>query len=292
MPYQLEKGPYFSVTESVFEDLATRIHVLIRLRNGEDPNTMPTVESTSLDPAHGGVDTHRERLDHQNLHWYGRRESPPYSNHWIDQKPFDSVTNPTTGYWHNWYGNAEKIVSETYTRAIEVSLGIPHDPTMKDYGWIHQHKTRQWPIEVFNRCPAPWFEGWVTWRGHTSGNGHVTVHLLTPSHVDSNLIHSPFRQTTTPEYKDERTGVSLASDGERGMWVVTHEKQDVVKPPGGAFGLLSSVVGSGDDWTVPWFGGHVWSHDDNVQRTSDKIVVVQPNEPDGGVLAAGRPYQP
>ena len=32
-----------------------------------------------------------------------------------------------TGYWRNWYGDAEGIVRETYTRAIEVSLGIPHD---------------------------------------------------------------------------------------------------------------------------------------------------------------------
>ena len=35
---------------------------------------------------------------------------------------------------------------------------------------------------------------------------------------------------------------------------------------------------------MPWFGGTVWSHDTNA-TTSNKIVVVQPNEPNGGVLA-------
>jgi hypothetical protein len=402
MPYQLEKGPFFSVTESVLEDLPMRIDVLIRLRQGEDPDTMPSVESTSLDPPQG-IDTRQDRLDHQNIHWYGRREVPPNSGHWVEQAPFDPLTNPTTGYWHNWYGNAEGIIRETYTRAIEVSLGIPHDPTMTDYASIYQNMTRSWSIEVFNRCPAPWFEGWVTWRGRPSDDGHVTVHLLTPSHIDSNLLHSPFRAgSTTPEYQDELSGMPLRSDGERGMWVISHEVHEVVRPPALRFGTTSSTVAinyawktntaatnpahgfikannsnpliatalhasaydkTGDsvlalsslqpgdriylyeagqatawvryvtnglpvthgspkewvtvpvvhsatgaggfapggntqivaklpvDWTVPWFGGHVWSHDDNA-TTSNSIVVVQPNEPDGGVLRAGRPYQP
>ena len=230
------------------------------------------------------------------------------------------------------------------------------------------------------------------------------MHLHTPSHIDSNLLHSPFRVgNTTPEYQDELNGVPLRSDGERGMWVISHEVQEVVPPPNNRFGLLgdhesksyewstdtaatdpahgflkvddgnpliatemyaSAYDLAGDvvlalgslqpghrvrlqeaadqsawaryvvtgppvihgsprewvtvpvayaangpagftpgnnvqvvarlpvDWTVPWFGGHVWSHDDNVAKTSSSVVVVQPNEPDGGVLRAGRPYQP
>ena len=44
MPYQLEKGPYFSVTESVLDDLDRRILVLIGLRRKLDPDAMPTLE--------------------------------------------------------------------------------------------------------------------------------------------------------------------------------------------------------------------------------------------------------
>ena len=39
MPYQLEKGPYFSVTESLFDDLDLRIDTLIGLRMASTPTT-------------------------------------------------------------------------------------------------------------------------------------------------------------------------------------------------------------------------------------------------------------
>jgi hypothetical protein len=306
MPYQLEKGPYFSVTESVFEDIPRRIHVLIAMRQGADPDDIPSLESASLDPPAGGIDTLAQRRYHENRHWYGKWEVPPFSGNWVDQDPFDSWTNPRTGYWHNWYGNAERIIRETYTRAIEVSLGIPHDPRMTDYEWIWLHKTRWWQIEIFNRCPAPWLEGWVSWRGKPGGDGHVTVHIHTPSHDDSNLLHSPFRTSAalagttiagnmTPEYRDERTSPPpIPSDGERGIWVVGHEVHDLVDPP--YVGFLRqrrpappNPQNDEEKWDIPWFGGVVWSHDENA-TTSDKIVVVRPNEPDGGVLANGRPY--
>ena len=37
-------------------------------------------------------------------------------------------------------------------------------------------------------------------------------------------------------------------------------------------------------WVLPTFGPLYYSHGD--------IITVQPNEPDGGVLASGRPYTP
>jgi hypothetical protein len=294
MPYQLEKGPYFSVTESVFDDLDGRIHALIGLRNHVNPDDMPTLESSSLNTAVGNVRTHDQRLKHQNHEWYGKQPLP--NNRWADQPKFDEQYPKPTGFWHNWYGDAEGIVRETFVRAIEVSLGIPHDPKMIDPVWIDQNKKRTWPIEIFTRCPAPWFEGWVTWRGKSPAHGHVTVHLHTPSHENSLLLKSPVREPGyhTPEYRDEEDPVPppsppedpkppLPSGGEHGMWVISHKFQDLVKMP--FIGPLTTQTSpTGAPWAVPWFGGMVWSH--------DKIVVVRPSEPNGGVLPDGRPYLP
>ena len=169
--------------------------------------------------------------------------------------------------------------------------------------------TRAWPIEIFTRCPAPWFEGWVTWTddppptvARTPGapfspdtSGHVTIHLHTPSHDNSNLLQSPVRHAgyNTPEYRDEiNFPPPLPSDGMRGMWVISHLHNDLVPVPSPPNGPVIAVPSAVDQerpdqkakWAVPWFGGVVHSQGD--------IVVVQPSEPNGGVLANGRPYTP
>ena len=86
---------------------------------------MKTLDSHSLDTTRGLVRTEDQRKDHQNRHWYGKTYLGP--GLWGPQQPFNAVTHPRTGFWHNWYGDAEGIVRETYIRAIEVSLGIPHE---------------------------------------------------------------------------------------------------------------------------------------------------------------------
>jgi hypothetical protein len=286
MPYQLEKGPYFSVTESVFDNLDLRIQVLVGLKTPApifDPDALPTLESTSLNTTRGPVRTHDARMKHENAEWYGKQPVP--GGGWAPQPPFDPQHPKATGYWHNWYGDAEGIVRETFTRGIEVSLGLQDSPNAADPAWIRQHMTRTWPIEIVTRCPAPWFEGWVTWRG-TGADGHVTVHINTPSHQHSNLLKSPVRAPGyhTLEYADEE-GINPALNpvGERGMWVISHKTHELVRQPyPGPLTTQNSPTGAA--WTVPWFGGMVWSH--------DKIVAVQPSEPNGGVLAAGRPYTP
>ena len=161
---------------------------------------------------------------------------------------------------------------------------------MIEPGWIKQNKKRTWPIEVFTRCPAPWFEGWVTWRGKSPAHGHVTVHLHTPSHDQSTLLTSPLRPGyTVPEYRDEidpnplPPGVDpkppLPYGGEHGMWVIAHSQQEVVPLPTGPV-----VSGATQQPWTPWFGGMVHSY--------GPIVAVQPSEPNGGVLPDGRPYLP
>jgi hypothetical protein len=291
MPYQLEKGPYYSVTESVLGDLGLRINVLLGLLAGADPTAMPSLDSTSLDPAAGGIDVHADRITHQDVDWYGRTVPAPGGG--LEQPPFDPLAPTSTGFWHNWYGDAEGIVHETYQRAIEVSLGLPHhDPTSalptaeQVHEYVHENEEgRFWPIEIFSRCPAPWFEGWVTWRGHGKHDGHVTIHLHTPSHTSSNLLNKPERAATyqRPEYQDEPSAPAppyLTSQGrEHGMWVIAHEEQELIPTPP----PVPTPPANGETaWPQPWFGGFVYSH--------GQIVVVQPSEPNGGVLAGGRPY--
>jgi hypothetical protein len=286
MPYQLEKGPYFAVTESVLEDQEMRVDVLARLRSGEGFDSMPSLGTASLDA--GPWTDFATRLAHQNEDWYGKRFNKR-TKKWEKQPGFDVVKNPTTGYWYSWYGDAEEIMRVVFTRAIEVSLGIPHEPSVTDASKIYP--ARSWPIEVFWRCPAPWFEGWVTWREHHQQQccGHVTVHLHTPSHHDSALLLSPIRsapQSTRADYlpdygqhtvPPEPPAPPLRSSGygDRGMWVIAHREQR--EHP--SYGPTSGTLGS---WDLPSFGPVVESRGD--------IVVVQPNEPDGGVVAGGRSF--
>jgi hypothetical protein len=290
MPYQLEKGPYFSVTESVLDEFDLRIHVLLGLLAGADPTGMPSLESTSLDKP-VGIDYLPDRIAHQDNDWYGRTVNGPNG---LEQPPFNPLAPQSTGFWHNWYGDSQGIVQETHQRAIEVSLGLPHhDPgdAVPNEEAIRAHVDgpdgRFWPIEIFSRCPAPWFEGWVTWRGQGRHDGHVTIHLHTPSHINSNLLDKPERAVTyqRPEYQDEPNAPAppylSAQNRERGMWVIAHEVQELVPTPP----PVPTPPANGETvWPQPWFGGFVYSHGD--------IVAVQPSEPNGGVLAGGRPFTP
>jgi len=314
MPYQLEKGTTFSVTESVLDDLNLRIPSLAWLRGHPNENfdTRPTLESTSLDdPNNANVPNKAQRLAHQS-DWYGEYVIDPATGQLV-QKPY-APDHRTTGYWRNWYGNSQGIVREVWIRAIEVSLGVPHDPQQTDAQQIHDHRTREWPIEVFWRCPAPWFEGWITWRGKPEGNhkvshsGHVTVHFHTPGHNGGGLIQSPqrpgylLRNPVPADYKQEPVTAAsqyLPSDGERGMWVVAQQRQELRNPDGwliepgnvvpnsAAPGNTVNPAGTQEgQWYVdqiPIGAGFVSTGD---------VVVVQPSEPDGGVVAGGRPYTP
>jgi len=277
MPYQLEKGPYFSVTESMLNLGSTpeqRLAVLKLMVARTPADDLPSLESTSLDAGPQGMSTADRRRDHMNEHWFGKTFNQR-SGRWEDQPAFNTGNPRSTGYWHQWYGNAEAIVGETFIRAVEVSLGLDHITPTTDLDTLVP--TRFWPIEVFWRCPAPWMEGWVTWRRETDGTGHVTVHLHTPGHRGSVLLLSPVRSApdnARPDYLDNPT----RSDMARGMWVIAHLEQK--QHP---FYAVTNPSPPGQ-WRLPTFGPFVESR--------GPIVTVQPNEPDGGVLANGRPYTP
>ncbi|MBV8950424.1 MAG: hypothetical protein JOZ99_06085 [Actinobacteria bacterium] len=278
MPYQLEKGPYFSVTEAVLDCChgTDRLELLALLTGTTRTplDDMPTLDSTSLDGGPRGQDNADGRRRHQNEEWYGM--SRDKSGGWVGQPPFDPNNPQSTGYWHNWYGDAEEIVRQTFIRAIEVSLGIPHTAAGTDVSKLTVRHC--WPIEVFWRCPAPWFEGWVTWRKEIDGSGRVTVHLHTPSHEYGALLMSPIRQppaSTRPMYELN----PQTSDGARGMWVIAQEQQVKHRTWRNA-----NAPGRSGHWYFPRFGAMIESR--------GAVVTVQTSEADGGVLPTGRPYQP
>jgi hypothetical protein len=279
MPYQLEKGPGFSIPEAVLADRGLRLEALQRLRDRTIANPfdgMPTLDSSILDQGPWDEDA---RVWHQNRHWYGKTYDST-TKKWEAQQPFDLTNGPlTTGYWYNWYGDAEEIMRETFIRAIEVSLGIAHDaaaPTASPASAASPATARFWPIEIFWRCPAPWFEGWVTWRAEQGGQGHVTVHLHTPSHQGSALLLSPLRNPP-PNPPDKYESPPVSVNSARGMWVITHHHAEVHN----RYSPNSDPSDPGA-WTYPDFGPLIQSH--------GPVTVVQPAEVDGGVLPNGRPY--
>ena len=223
MPYQLEKGPYFSVTESMLDfggSAQQRLALLALMLAPEDPNQLPTLDSTTLNQ--GPLNNPDPRRDHMNTHWFGRSHNPA-TGAWEEQAAFNPVNPTSTGYWRNWYGDAGGIVAQTFIRAVEVSLGLDHVPPDTDVS--HLHPRRCWPIEVFWRCPAPWLEGWVTWRRDDADSGHVTRALAHPRPPRECAATEP-----DPERAEQRVPRLQASTAalRRGPWHVG----DRAYPPG------------------------------------------------------------
>jgi hypothetical protein len=276
MPYQLEKGPYFAVAETMLDfggSAEARFGLLALMRAGTDADELPTLDSTNLNA--GPLPTADARRDHMDEHWFGKTRANP-SAPWQPQAPLDPTNPKRTGFWNNWYGDADGIVAKAFIRAVEVSLGIEHESM--------DAPSRFWPIEIFWRCPAPWLEAWVTWREAADGAGHVTVHLHTPSHDASALLLGPKRgapDNARHDYLDE----PVACDMEKGMWVIAHEQQEQLPYYAPTNPTPPTPPGQpAQHWQLPTFGPFYYSH--------GPIVAVQPNEPDGGVRHSGRPYVP
>ena len=105
MPYHLEKGPELEVLEDYLNGDATRaLAALAKLRKGVPLASIGGFDSTSLD--HGPLNTFAAREVHIHRHWLGQRRD---NGTWLPQRPFDPVTNPTTGFGRDWYGDADGI---------------------------------------------------------------------------------------------------------------------------------------------------------------------------------------
>ena len=272
MPYDLEKGPYFSVVEDFLSDPKRLVETLLKLRKGVEIANLGVLESPTLTADGRSV---LDRARHLNEDWFGM-EWHDAEQHWHVQPatacpPTEAVQQ--TGFWKNWRGDAEAIFRETIIRAIEVAIGIDHGDAIK----ATDRPPRVWPIELFWKCQGPWFEGWITWRAQGKGSdrtGQVTVIMATPGN-GSPIRRSPRRGGPAEGYE---VGPKRA-DGDHGMWVVAHEQEERVH-------ILHSdytAATEAGEFPIPTFGpGFVGCGD---------IVVVAPAERDGGVLATGRQWE-
>lgn len=208
-------------------------------------------------------------LAHMNIDWFGLPSNG--AGGWLPQPPFDAA-HRTTGFWSNWYGDAERIVRDTTARAIEVSFGIKHGarvPGSNDRGVTDKALPRNWPIEFWWVCGERWFHASLQWR-HTyddERNGLVSVTWLTPGNGDPifhDLDHPPLKNDGT--FKLEPT----ECDKRFGSWIIGQPHNDLI--PSKTWD--GTLIG---EWPSPVAVTH--SHPEGTRG----ITVVQPSFPDGGV---------
>jgi hypothetical protein len=204
-----------------------------------------------------------------NRDWFGLPSTG--AGGWGPQAPY-GPSHTTTGFWSNWYGDAEAIVRATTTRAIEVSFGIAHGaavPAGRDGRVTDASVRRNWPIEFWWVCGERWFHASLTWR-HEHGaerDGYVEVTWLTPGNGDPifhDLDHPPLHPDPSfaLEPRDSNTRF--------GSWIVGQPHND----------LLASKT-----WEGTLIGE--WPSPVAVSRSradgAHAITVVSPAFGDGGV---------
>lgn len=287
MPYAMEKGPYLSIVEDFLnDDRARALRALQDLRSG-----VPIVDLGPLDPPiQGSPYSPADLKRHVNRDWWGfepvhaRGTSTIVS--WGGQPQFDAVHEPTTGFWQHWYGQPEKVFRETLVRALEVSLGLPHQSAA-----ARARSVRHWHISLFWNCPHPWYEGWVGWKRHddTPRGGQVTVVINTPAHRpppeegeehhNGELFNSPLRPPPIDPKKHQPYEIDPEIDrGDNGLWLVSQVYHQEYTPP------VPTNVGAPNTWRPPTLGKPI--------RSLGEVLTVAIAEVDGGVLPAGRPFQP
>ena len=206
-----------------------------------------------------------------NKDWFGM-EPAATKKKWRKRDKFP------TGFWSDYKGDPEAILREAATRAIEVSLGIPHAEPLPELCCLE----RQWPIDVYWLCQGPWFQCWVLWReSDTIANeGHVTLLIMTPAahgYPLTTKITRPVDPADPPYTADEYAEPPPHAGwrNRRGMWVVGHDD------------YKRRVVCS----TGPSPMGHInWPRIESRAIDTNTVVCVSPAEWEGGVLHDGRPY--
>lgn len=278
MPYNLEKGPYLSMFEHLFNSSPDQLkECLAYLRDKRNLVTGLLDEMEVPIPA-GPYPTTKELADHINKDWFGLRPNAAaahrFDNH---QEPFDPVAHPSTGFWNYWYGDSQAVVRTALVRAIETALGLARDEEIPD-----GPPARHWRLNLFTICGIRWFEAWINWRqlGDAAHDGMVTVFLLTPSHgklsEPSLLRHlAPDRPGSAPYEEDPEQ-----AEGDQGLWVVgLYREEHTDVPPS---------VSDEDGWSglgeihCPRLGATYVGVGD--------VVVVSTPESEGGVLPDGRAY--
>jgi hypothetical protein len=264
MPYTLEVGAILGALNDYSEDQPNVVGALTALRMGTpilallNPPAIPKIPDPRVPT--GPMITPAQHVDRD---WFGNGYQP----------------TPThgTGWWVNWQGDAEAIVTETITRGLEVSLGLDHNEDIAN-------STRFWPITYLWSCVSPMFQGWVNWSTWTDDGGDdygaVTVTFSTPGNGHP-LYMAPWRPghpqppypPTLNDYADPPTSM-----GEYGMWVIGQDTL-VIGPNAAAKVEPFSTVGVN---FVPANVGGAKYHGQG------PVAVVEPAEIDGGVLNNGQ----
>jgi hypothetical protein len=312
MPFHLEKGPWILELEQLLNgelDEVWRVLRACRTPDGFRTMVHEYAGSTGLDddPMYRNA---KEREQHLLGHWFGESTAaggpqPPFGawlrevlgveqaedgpvtpdavQDWLHDLSTEQLRTigrwPTTGFWRQYCGDVAEIVRLTLVSALEVSLGLHRGSDQRD------DVGRQLPIELFWKCPQPWFEGWVTWRLHndTIDVGQVTVVLATPG-TGTPVLQSPLfgrrpvespvtveRGATPTDPTSYHARPRVDGYADRGMWVVTHQ-ENVLLPS------APSIIptGSGQwDRIIPPIGPSY--------AGVGPVVVVEPSLRDGGV---------
>jgi hypothetical protein len=300
MPYVVDKGPYFSVIESLLSNPAKRVDLLNKLRagaGGVTPGLMLAdlcgFDSPSLA---GGPLTLAQMKAHLNEQWFGMKL---VNGAW--QKQPGALQ---TGWWTGYTGDPETIMREAMIRAIEVSLGLAHGasvpaseiPAIENWneaqGWFSSTppQAKHWPIDVNWICQGPAFQCWVLFQrtdGASSTGGKVTLLITTPP-ADGYPLTSQITRPLPPatgaytsaDYADSRPAPNptpLDPGGQNaqfGVWVVGEEDYERTRTSSTA-GTLGGLLPLP---TVRWF------------PRKPNIVTVRPAEWEGGVRNIGRRY--
>jgi hypothetical protein len=280
MPYHMHKGHTWQTidrylsTHNLDRRATRKAAVLAALR---DQNNFPrftdvfrVIAPSSYSPPGGAPNPVSALVTHMNEDWFGLPQTQP--GQWGPQEPF-GPNNTTTGFWRNWYGDAEAIVRATTARAIEVSLGVDHgaDVPVNDAGEAtNDSVTRNWPIEFWWLCGVRWFYSSLTWR-HEHGaqrHGVVVVEWVTPGNGDM-----MFHDLDSPPIHNQDGSFQLDpidASARFGSWILGQPHNDTIP----ANSWLGTLIG---DWPSPV---SVTRSRPEAART---VSVVSPAFGDGGV---------
>lgn len=268
MPYHIEKGATLTLFEQYLNgpraDMQASLDILGASEGTLDwlkPGMPPGLWEHPIWTASGAHASGDELRDDITRRWFGVTF---HNGAWTEGsfRGGQWVEGPSgrTGYWIGYRGNVAEIVRRALQWALELALSTGSGETAAGGRPV-------WPIEIFWKCPAPWFEAWVVSRRVApEGRGLVTVVFVTPSHEGASVSESPLAQSDVaggwgthpvPSFQDdyEQLGVKhpqhpgrprvSALDREFATWVVTHENHHLADDTG-----PEPEAGNGDAATV------------------------------------------
>jgi hypothetical protein len=301
MPYHLEKGPTIRLLEQHINASAEDMRAMLdamRASTGSIDWVLTGIPGLWDDPrfAHSPLGSGAAVQENLIRNWLGYE---------LTAGVWQPGAGPTTGYWVAYQGDVNEIVRRTLTWALEQSLGLSPGDTGTG-------RDDPWAIEIFWKCPTPWFEGWVVTRpvdgragaGERAGErrGLVTVIFMTPSHLGANVAESPIAHSATtlppgishaiPSWQDDyevlgephpdpagfpgRPLITPPIDRPFSSWIVTHRDHMTV----GEVDVTTNTAAAADfaDWGIPLLSVYAGQGD---------VVIVSPSVAAGGVPADG-----